>query len=241
MTDITCDFVLDSGNTCFKLGSIESNSITEVKRYSSEQLHEVLELIDGKRIILSHVGSEKTLMSITKKSNVLFQLSSSIQFPFGSNYHTMKSWGVDRACNMAAAQHLFPKQNVLVVDIGTCIKLDLMDSHGIYQGGSISPGIKLRFEALHNGTANLPLLEPRSSYSLIGASTNESITNGIMKGIEQEIIGMGKLYWKKMKNLRIILTGGDLIYFDFKQKSNIFADENLTLKGLYQLYLFNAQ
>jgi hypothetical protein len=62
-----------------------------------------------------------------------------------------------------------------------------------------------------------------------------------MKGIEQEIIGMGKLYWKKMKNLRIILTGGDLIYFDFKQKSNIFADENLTLKGLYQLYLFNAQ
>jgi type III pantothenate kinase len=240
MSEIECDFVVDSGNSCFKVGKIENSSITEVKRYASEQLSELLELISGKKIIISHVGSEKTYNSIKKKCTILFRLVNDMNFPFQSEYQTMESWGVDRACNMVAAHEFYPNQNVLVVDIGTCIKFDLMNSNGVYQGGSISPGIKLRFLSLHEGTAKLPLLDPTSDYNLIGKSTNESITNGIMKGLEREIKGLIKSYKKKNKHLRIIVTGGDLFYFDFKQKSNIFADENLTLKGLYQLYLFNA-
>ncbi len=235
------DYVLDTGNTCFKVGKVENQSITEVKRYSLEQIDELFELISGKKIIISHVGSEKTFNLIKKKCSILFRLKHDVNFPFQSEYQTIDSWGGDRACNMAAAHQFYPNQNVLVVDMGTCIKFDLMNSSGIYQGGSISPGIKLRFESLHKGTANLPLIEPTLDYKLIGKSSDESIRNGVMKGLEKEIKGLIKSYKKKNKHLRIIITGGDLIYFDFKQKSNIFADENLTLKGLYQLYLFNDQ
>jgi type III pantothenate kinase len=94
---------------------------------------------------------------------------------------------------------------------------------------------------LASQTANLPLLQPNKEFDLIGKSTNESIINGVINGCYAEIIGLIEQYEKKFADLLIIMTGGDSFYFDFKEKSNIFADENLTLKGLYQLYLFNEE
>jgi type III pantothenate kinase len=148
---------------------------------------------------------------------------------------------MDRACNVAAASYYFPERNVLIVDIGTCIKFDLIDKTNTYLGGSISPGIRLRFESLATQTANLPLLQHQIEYDLIGKSTSESIINGVINGCYSEILGLIQQYEDNFDDLQIIITGGDSFYFDFNEKSNIFADENLTLKGLYQLYLFNEE
>jgi type III pantothenate kinase len=93
---------------------------------------------------------------------------------------------------------------------------------------------------LATSTANLPLLQPNLAFNLIGKSTNESILNGVLHGCYSEILGFINQYEAKFDDLKIIITGGDAFYFDFKEKSNIFADENLTLIGLHQLYLFNV-
>jgi type III pantothenate kinase len=148
---------------------------------------------------------------------------------------------MDRACNVCGALAKKTNNPILVVDIGTCIKFDFIDKNGFYHGGSISPGVHLRFQAMHNGTANLPLLKPSKSTELIGQSTHSSLLNGVMTGMQCEIKGMIAMYEQQFEKLTVILTGGDLIYFDFPEKSNIFVEQNLTIEGLYQLYKFHAE
>jgi len=132
---------------------------------------------------------------------------------------------------------LHPKQNVLVVDVGTCIKFDLLNANGEYCGGSISPGIGLRYRSLNDYTANLPLLSP-SNWQLVGSTTEASLHSGVMGSIAAEIKWRIEEYRNLYETLTVYLTGGDAHYFDMGQKNSIFVDENLTLKGIYALYLF---
>jgi type III pantothenate kinase len=236
-----CDFIVDIGNTNFKVAALKNNKILQTQRFDKKAVPELIQLIKHKNIILSNVANSEFQELFQDNCNLIFSLSSQTKFPFNSEYKTKESWGMDRACNITAAQHVFPDKNVLVIDIGTCIKFDFIDETNTYQGGSISPGIRLRFESLASSTANLPLLTPNRLYYLIGKSTEESILNGVLQGCYLEILGFINQYDVKFEDLKIIITGGDAFYFDFKEKSNIFANENLTLIGLHQLYLFNAK
>jgi type III pantothenate kinase len=155
-------------------------------------------------------------------------------------YSTPATLGIDRLCNIAALNLLKSTGNRLCVDIGTCIKFDFLDEHQNYLGGAISPGLRLRFKALNSFTAKLPFLEPTTAIDLIGDSTNSAIQSGVQNGMQAEINGIIDRYQKEYQDLTIFITGGDAHYFDFEQKSNIFADENLTLKGIFELYKLNA-
>lgn len=235
-----CDFIIDIGNSNFKVAALQNNEIHQTIRFDKKNIQELIDLVRNKNVILSNVAQIEFQELFRTKCNLIFSLNNQIRFPFGSVYKTMETWGMDRACNVAAARSKFPKANVLVIDVGTCIKFDFLDKNNTYQGGSISPGIRLRFDSLATKTAHLPLLQPQQDYELIGKATNESIINGVLYGCYSEILGLINQYECKFDELKIIITGGDAFYFDFKEKSNIFADENLTLKGLHQLYLFNA-
>lgn len=235
-----CDFIIDIGNSNFKVAALQKNEIHQTIRFDKKDIQALIDLVKNKNVILSNVAQIEFQDLFYTNCNLIFSLNNQIRFPFDSEYKTMKTWGMDRACNVAAARIKFPKANVLVVDIGTCIKFDFIDKNNTYQGGSISPGIRLRFDSLATKTANLPLLQPQQDYELIGKGTDESIINGVLYGCYIEILGFINQYESKFDDLKIIITGGDAFYFDFKEKSNIFADENLTLKGLHQLYLFNA-
>jgi type III pantothenate kinase len=236
-----CDFIIDIGNSNFKVAALENDEITEIYRFNKEEDLKLIQLIKNKNVILSNVAKSELLALVEANCNLLFYPTNSIDFPFYSEYKTKETWGMDRACNVAAASYYFPERNVLIVDIGTCLKFDLIDKTNTYLGGSISPGIRLRFESLATQTANLPLLQHQIEYDLIGKSTSESIINGVINGCYSEILGLIQQYEDNFDDLQIIITGGDSFYFDFNEKSNIFADENLTLKGLYQLYLFNEE
>jgi type III pantothenate kinase len=128
----------------------------------------------------------------------------------------------------------------LSIDIGTCIKFDFLSGDNHYLGGSISPGLKMRFLALHQQTANLPLIETNKNPLLIGQTTAESIQSGVQNGIIAEIFGMIGQYEDQFPDLTVYFTGGDLQNFDFPQKNNIFVDENLTIKGISEIYQLNA-
>ena len=123
--------------------------------------------------------------------------------------------------------------SALVIDIGTCIKFDVIDQNKCYLGGSISPGIKLRYKSLHDYTGLLPLLNDDSNAPIIGDSTESCMHSGVMQGIQGEINHFVSYYVARYQDLTIFVTGGDAHCFDIDSKNNIFVEQNLTLYGLY--------
>jgi type III pantothenate kinase len=126
------------------------------------------------------------------------------------------------------------------IDVGTCIKFDLVSCEEGYLGGSISPGIRLRYQSLNDYTGKLPLLSNKTSVDIVGTDTELSMQSGVINGIKAEINGVMDQYRSQYSSLTFFMTGGDAKYFDIHTKNDIFADENLTLSGLYEIYKYNA-
>lgn len=228
---------IDGGNTHLKLGWFMDGILTDVHRVDKlPHLEEKLSLTVP--LAVANVGSFGLGNYLNEHGFTSVEITNALPLPFKHHYKTPTTLGIDRLCNMAAAQALHPNTDVLVMDLGTCIKIDFIDAHGVYQGGTISPGCSLRFKSLNDYTANLPLLTPEKSWELAGNSTQESLIFGIMGSVQAELEFYISAYSKKYQELIIYLTGGDAHYFDFGQKKSIFVDENLTLKGIYALYRF---
>ena len=88
--------------------------------------------------------------------------------PFKTLYKTPKTLGADRLALVAGAVFGFPNKSVLIIDVGTCITFDFVDSKKKYLGGSISPGLQMRLNALSNQTSALPLVRLSEPQDLIG-------------------------------------------------------------------------
>ena len=131
----------------------------------------------------------------------------------------------------------YANNEALVIDIGTCVKYDFVNKGKIYEGGAISPGIHLRYKSMNQFTSKLPLIEDRLNAPIIGRNTYEALRSGVINGMHREIVGFMDEYLRLFPELTIFLTGGDARYFEFDKKYSIFADENLTLKGLLITHL----
>ena len=129
--------------------------------------------------------------------------------------------------------------NTLVIDAGTCITYDMVNGYGEYLGGAISPGLHMRYEALHNQTSKLPLLTSEEPIDIIGNSTESSIHSGVVNGISAEIDGVIDQYKMRFKDLTVILTGGDAQFLSKRLKNTIFADSKFLLRGLNYLLEYN--
>lgn len=236
--------VVDLGNSFIKIGFFLNERITAVKRISWSDFTEdkvVHGELTGCTGIVSSVLSSVENSVVKTRFPDLIWLDDAARLPVELNYDTPDTLGKDRICNAVGAWNKNRNGNSLVVDVGTCIKFDFVSDDGIYQGGSISPGLSLRYKSLNDYTANLPLLKETNSAELIGKSTKQSIHSGVINGMKAEIMGLIDQYEQKYGSLTIFVTGGDSKYFDFATKNNIFANENLTLEGLYQIYLLNDQ
>jgi type III pantothenate kinase len=167
-------------------------------------------------------------------------LDVSFQLPFKNAYDTLHTLGVDRLALMAAAVQQYSKRNVLVIDAGSCVTYDFMDSNQNYLGGAISPGVEMRYKALETFTSNLPLLEKTPPNQRIGSSTEASIHSGVIHGLLHEMEGTIKEYQNKYPDLTVILTGGDTDFLCKQFKISIFANSNFLLEGLNFLLEFNS-
>ena len=114
-----------------------------------------------------------------------------------------------------------------------------VDQNATYFGGAISPGIEMRFKALHFFTGKLPLLEKSILDNFIGQNTHESINSGVVNGVIQEIEGVIEQYKQQFNDFTIVLTGGDTNFLSKQLKSSIFANQNFLLEGLNELLIFN--
>ena len=125
-----------------------------------------------------------------------------------------------------------------MIDAGTCVTYDFVDSQNQYLGGAISPGLRLRYDSLHRYTANLPSLQKEIPEDFIGISTAQSIHSGIVNGMAYEIDGFINEYRAKYPKFIIILTGGDAEFLAKRLKNTIFANSNFLLESLSQTFQY---
>ena len=235
---------IDVGNTLIKLAVFDQSEMLYFKKYSNLEAEAVKALFQQYKGITSVIiASVRELSSgfVEFFSNhaPLTVLTPALPLPVKIDYHTPDTLGADRIAAVVAASHLYPDKNILVIETGTCVTYDFIDAEGIYRGGSISPGLGLRFSALHNFTDKLPLIEPVKNAALTGKSTESSIQSGVINGLIAEIQGIISMYENNYEDLTIILSGGNLDYFDKILKNNIFAVPNIVLTGLNIILDFN--
>jgi type III pantothenate kinase len=109
-----------------------------------------------------------------------------------------------------------------------------------FLGGAIAPGLRMRLRAMHEFTGKLPSIQKlHSNIELMGKTTSESLESGAYHGLTAEIDGMIEKYCSQFGVLDVIITGGDGGYLAAGLKNPIFAEPNLTLIGLNEIYLYN--
>lgn len=156
--------------------------------------------------------------------------------PVKSAYRTPLTLGVDRLANAAGAWRMFPGRPALAIDLGTCITYDLVDPAGVYRGGAIAPGLRMRLKAMNAYSARLPLMEPVEAPETWGHDTGSSLTSGAQWGVVFELQGFIARARHEFPDLAVVLTGGDTMWFTRALKSGIFAHPSLTLEGLYAIH-----
>jgi type III pantothenate kinase len=234
--------VVDAGNTRIKVGLFQDSNLQEVHAFSNEELDKFKSVVLKHKTcagIISSVRSDKNTKWIKGLLPNAILFHQKLPIPLTNNYESPDTLGIDRLANAIAAANISEK-NALVIDVGTCIKYDFVRYPQIYEGGSISPGIELRYKSMNQFTGKLPLVEDRIQGPFIGKNTLDAMRSGVMNGMHLEMVGFIEEYRRLYPELTIFLTGGDSQYFELGNKYGIFADENLTLKGLL-IALLHAQ
>ncbi len=241
--------VIDIGNTRTKIALFNKSELIDCISVKGNFSEPLLKMTDRygmpDRTIISKVAMDeqelRAAIETVKSSQILF-VRSGLRLPIRVLYKTPETLGHDRLANACAAWALYPQHNCLVIDLGTCIKYDFLSADSTYTGGSISPGLGMRYKALTRFTSQLPYYKPVEEFpALTGQSTEGSIRSGVENGILAELEGIIARYDELFDQTHIIVTGGDASRFADKLKSPIFVAPNLTLTGLKVILDHNDQ
>ncbi len=237
-TTLVMNAVIDIGNTQTKIGLFEKGSELLVSNIESKNIGIFLKKQAIINALVSNVSHKDNFLEDVK-NNVghmsVFTINTSI--PIFTTYKTPKSLGVDRLAACVGARK-YASGNVLVIDAGSCITLDLLTQENEHVGGIISPGVNMRLKAMHNFTANLPLVSFEEA-ALIGKTTQTCLQSGATNGALAEIQGLILAFQKKFKDLSIIIGGGDAEFFDKNLELSTFVVSNLVVVGLHTIYKYN--
>lgn len=164
-----------------------------------------------------------------------FVLQAGVKTGLKIKYKNPVEVGADRIANAVAVTHMYPNENVIVVDFGTATTMCVVTKDKEYLGGAIFPGVRMSMESLEGKTAKLPTVEIVKAKTAIGQSTIESIQAGLFYGqigMMKEITNRAKEEAFKDQDCRLIATGGFSTLFD---QTNIFDEtvSDLALRGLY--------
>ena len=240
------NLTIDIGNTRVKTAVFQKNKMLFSDSCSlqnfKKDIIKIVEKYGIKYAIVSSVGNLKDEdFEFLSNLVALHFLSYKTKVQFINRYKTPSSLGVDRIALVSAAVDQFPNSNVLVFDVGTCITYDFVNNKKEYFGGAISPGIEMRYKALHSYTANLPKLTTISEMPSVGDTTENAIHFGVLHGVICEIEGVIAMFKAKKQKLTIVLTGGDTIFLAKNIKSTIFANPNFLLEGLNSILKYNIE
>jgi type III pantothenate kinase len=238
------DLILDLGNTNQKIALFDAGNLLWVQANERIRLSLVRKIVKQNAginscILSSVVKVPATLQSFLEKHFRFILLDEHTPLPILNHYRTPETLGKDRLAAAVAGFNQFPGHPVLIINAGTAITYDVVTKKGEYLGGSISPGMNMRFRALHTFTKQLPLLTYTEIDFLTGNDTDMSVLSGVINGMAAEMEGMVVHYQNEHPGIKVILSGGDLNYFVNRLKISIFASPNIVIYGLQQILAFN--
>lgn len=236
------NIVVDSGNTYSKIGWFSGNTL--IRFEVNLEFNELIDLIkSAPPELLLYSSVSKSLEDFKQALQLDIQvhyLTGSTPVPIEKNYETPHTLGADRIAAAVGAYTVFPNEDVVVIDMGTCITYDLLSSKGVFEGGIISPGVRMRFKAMSSFTRRLPLIEPEGFPDLVGKSTKHAMQSGVMNGLLHEMDGIIDSYKKISPSCKVIICGGDSTIFESRLKPTIFAVPELVLIGLNRILEYNV-
>ncbi len=241
MTKTLC---LDFGNTRLKAGIFYEEDLQEIFVLNGDGVEDLSLILKqsqpGISILSSVVHHNNKIEELLSSATQFHKLSNQSKLPFAIPFAKPETMGADRLAIAAAAVHLFPKKNNLAIVLGSCITYNFINSSNQFLGGSISPGMEMRFKAMNYYTAKLPLVKAVWNFPLIGYDTATNLQTGVILGMAKEMDGIIEEYGQKFGNFNVLLTGGDIGYFEPHFKNKIFAIPDLIFKGLYAISKVNA-
>ena len=238
------NLVIDIGNTSTKCAVFSTDGLVKVFTAPGQSLAclpEVFSAYNVERgIVATVVDLQPAVTEALSACGMPFlRLDNETPLPVVNLYKTPETLGYDRVAAAIAANEQYPDKNILIIDAGTAITYEFIDSKGQYHGGNISPGMQMRFKALNQYTGRLPLVSPEGELPPMGNDTETAIRAGVIRGIEHEMIGYITSLKHKYPELLVFLTGGDDFSFETNLKNIIFADRFLVLKGLNRILEYN--
>ena len=240
------NLAIDIGNTRIKLAFFAGETLIEkliLDEFIPEEIFNLATNRKVKHIIFSSVAGDldKEFEKQLRLHFFLLLLNAKTPIPIQNDYKTPSTLGKDRVAALVGAYSLFPNKTCLVIDAGTCITYDILNSEGTFLGGNISPGMKMRLKAMHYFTNQLPLPKIKATKTNWGDSTEGALLNGAQLGTLLEIEGFINLCHSDFGETITFLTGGDAIFFANKIKKKIFVRPNLVLTGLNKILNYNVK
>lgn len=237
------NLVIDTGNSAVKYALFAGTALTHTGQVSTPtDLLQVPEVKAIDNVIIASVRQENpdwlTSLPYTGKFMVLNYRT---PVPVQNHYLTPQTLGMDRLAAVVGANYLYPAADCLVIDAGTCITCDFVDKSKNFWGGSISPGLQMKFRAMHTFTQKLPLVEQTFlPVPLAGRTTAEAMQSGVLNGTVAELNGIIAAYAGQTSQLAVVLCGGDAAFFETSLKPPIFAVPELVLIGLNRILNYNV-
>lgn len=238
--------ILDFGNTLKKLAVYDADRPLAFYAYDRISMAVIRDIVSehtsiDAAILSSVIRYPISIRRFLRENYNFIELSEHTPVPITVRYKTPRTLGKDRLAAVVGANFSFPDRNILVINAGTCITYDFIDNKGVYHGGSISPGIRMRFSALYTFTDKLPLISCFDETMLTGEDTVSSMCSGVMNGIRAEIDGIIGQYKQQKPGLVTVLSGGDAKYFEKSLKNSIFAVPNIVTEGLRIILNHNVE
>lgn len=234
---------IDIGNTRSKYAIFDDKNITARGVFNPlyEDLSDLLiKYPNINKGIISSVGGKVDYCLAQLKEIETIVLTSETPMPFRVQPSARGQIGADRLALVAAAFAMKPHQNSLIIDVGTCITYDILTRDDEQFCGPISPGMKLRFKAMHEHTHLLPLLDPSNiEPKLLCENTKECLQAGVVLGVVSEIKEFIDAYSNIFNDLNVFISGGDNIFLENKLKNCIFANSNFLFNGLRFILEYN--
>jgi type III pantothenate kinase len=232
----------DIGNTFTKMGTFSDGKLVKKEVKPFDHAFAALRSVNFEPpkhvVICSVTRSHHSLIQWLQSMQIpVTELTSKTPLPFKNGYGTPESLGMDRLASIAGVHSLYPEQNCLVIDCGTCIKYDMLDAKGLYHGGNIAPGLQMRIEAMHHFTAQLPVVQKVMPDDLIGKTTITALQNGAIRGAAFEIQAAIGAFKRSFGDLQVVMTGGDSEFLQqHLEIDNIALQPDLVLHGLQHIY-----
>lgn len=239
------NLVIDIGNSTAKAGLFRDRELLKTAVLADADPAAIREFLSGEAFDRSIISSVRTGISalepFLESQSDLIRFHSGLHPGIRSRYKTPETLGPDRLAAVIGAATIYPAADTLVIDAGTCITFDFVDRDGTYFGGSISPGLAMRFRALHDYTGKLPHLPADPVFGgHFGEDTRTAILSGVQNGLWYEVSGHISSFRADYPALRVVLCGGDAPFFESRLKISIFApivkiEPTLVLSGLNEV------